>query len=403
MNKSIYHILVYIIEVSVILGVLGILFHFFFRKLTFYYINRVLLLLIVLCSFVIPALKVDLHQQNPFVQAVLLPIDNGERIATPIPTLAHYDGTNDQVSSHSPLPEKATAGRTDDGFSWQTGLFVIYIAVVLLMLYRLAKSIRALWLLKAAGELRREGAFSYIHCDVKQPFSFFKWVFFDRKRIEDVPSSIVLNHEKIHGKHYHSLDVIIFELVKCILWFHPLAHMLSKQSRLINEYFTDAKVKERSGFHMYTTTLLTHAGIPVGPSIANHFAHVPLKARIVQLTKQPTSTTNRYYYLLYLPLISLFFLLFSCNLDSSIAPAGEVKTVTARFHDEYGDQQSREGEIMMQKQFGGTGKDKFSAIEGLTFIPFGEGDQPNQAPKRVGAYSTREAQKYALCFLRCTI
>ena len=379
MNEFSYDTIMYLVQVSIILATLGAVFYVLFRKLTFYYINRVLLLLIVMCSFVIPALKVDLHQQNPFVQAVLLPIDNGERIATPTPTPAHYDGTNDQVR-HSQLPEKVTAGRTNDRFSWQAGLFAIYIAVVILMLYRLAKSIRALWLLKAAGELHREGAFTYIHCDVKQPFSFFKWIFFDPTQLDQQSTSIILTHEVTHSNHYHSFDVLLFEMVKCILWFNPFVYILARQSRLINEYYVDHQVKEQTGRHAYIDTLLAQVGIPSVSKPISYFTQAPLKDRIIQLMKQPSNTVTKYRYILYIPIIASFSLLFSFDLNRDSTTSRKLKSVVARLHDESGYQAQRNGEVLIDLPFEDYKPNHFSknihAINKLQrllwYIPLGE-------------------------------
>jgi len=52
----------------------------------------------------------------------------------------------------------------------------------------------------------------------------------------------LLTHELIHLRQWHSLDVLLVEVVKAIFWFNPLYSLLGKSIKLNHEYIADAGV-----------------------------------------------------------------------------------------------------------------------------------------------------------------
>ncbi|MGO1728812.1 MAG: M56 family metallopeptidase [Flavobacteriaceae bacterium] len=52
----------------------------------------------------------------------------------------------------------------------------------------------------------------------------------------------ILDHEYVHKKQKHSLDLIYYEILKIIFWFHPAVYCLQNQMRLVHEYIADAAV-----------------------------------------------------------------------------------------------------------------------------------------------------------------
>src|SRR5690606_4094398 len=61
------------------------------------------------------------------------------------------------------------------------------------------------------------------------PFSFFNIIFVsDSKCYSAVQWQMILQHEKEHGRRLHSLDNLLFVLVRIVFWFNPLPYILHK-------------------------------------------------------------------------------------------------------------------------------------------------------------------------------
>lgn len=70
----------------------------------------------------------------------------------------------------------------------------------------------------------------------KQAFSFFKKVAVDENSPE---KEVILQHEMVHVKQWHSADVIFFELFAIVNWFNPIAYFYQKAIKNIHEFIAD--------------------------------------------------------------------------------------------------------------------------------------------------------------------
>ncbi len=204
---------------------------------------------------------------------------------------------------------------------------------------------------------------TYYRCDISQPFSFFKWIFISRNFPLD-SSQLILEHEKSHVKSLHSIDVLFFEFLKAIFWFNPFIYLLSKLSRLNNEYFVDHQIANKNSLKSYANLLVDSAktynsktgngfGLLV---ITNHFALISLKSRILQLVRKPSSFISNVSYLTYLPFLFLFVMLFSCKVDETIFNGEKIKSVRGYYQDEYGDQNFQQGKIVVGVDYDPSGR-----------------------------------------------
>lgn len=70
------------------------------------------------------------------------------------------------------------------------------------------------------------------------PFSFFHFIFIP-KDIDNDAIDMILAHEKIHAKEFHSLDILIFEIYKTLFWFNPLVWIALKNVKNNHEFIAD--------------------------------------------------------------------------------------------------------------------------------------------------------------------
>jgi len=102
------------------------------------------------------------------------------------------------------------------------------------------------------------------------PFSFFRYIFIPPHLQKSKNRNIIIDHELIHSKHLHSLDIILSELFAIFQWFNPCAWFFNKSMKQNHEFVVDAEVLKR-GYDKteYQYTLLKETLNHTGLTIAN--------------------------------------------------------------------------------------------------------------------------------------
>ena len=141
------------------------------------------------------------------------------------------------------------------------------------------------------------------------PFSFFQWIFIHLPMLDKESQHEILMHEQTHAKQWHSVDVIISEIINIVCWFNPFMWLLKSEIRLNLEYLADNKVVETSTDHkqyQYHLLGLTHISKQTG--LYNNFNVSHLKRRIIMMNKKRTRTAGRIKYALFAPLAAALLL-----------------------------------------------------------------------------------------------
>lgn len=150
------------------------------------------------------------------------------------------------------------------------------------------------------------------------PFSFFNKIFIYPKAHSENELEEILLHEKAHVAQYHTIDVLIAEIVTIICWINPFAWLLKREVRDNLEYLADRKVL-LSGIDSksYQYHLLGLSYNKAAANLYNSFNVLSVKNRIIMMNKKPSKRIEKAKRLLLLPLIG-FMLLFSyCNSPQS--------------------------------------------------------------------------------------
>jgi len=142
-----------------------------------------------------------------------------------------------------------------------------------------------------------------------QTFTFFRYLFQPQSKKID---NEVAAHEMIHIKQWHSLDIIISELVKVVLWFNPIAYLLQKQIKLNHEFICDAFAASLSSPFKYAQYLSKSISNNNNLILASNFAY-KLKNRIIMLEKSVSNLNQKWRYLSLVPLILCLMFFFSCE------------------------------------------------------------------------------------------
>lgn len=138
------------------------------------------------------------------------------------------------------------------------------------------------------------------------PFSFFHWIFIHPQSHTDAEISEIITHEETHARQYHSLDVLISEIMCIFCWFNPFIWLMKREVRGNLEYMADHRVLETGhDSKSYQYHLLGLAHHKAAANLSNSFNVLPLKNRIKMMNKRRTKEIGRTKYLMFIPLAAL--------------------------------------------------------------------------------------------------
>lgn len=288
---------VYLIKSSVCVLLYELFYRLFLRRETFHRLNRIVLLMSLILSLLLPLFDAS----EWFVAA------NQDR-ALP------FAGMTVSLQELA-VEQKATALSEPNGMTQSTVLFGIYLTgVVLLLLKNLFVFVYLHRLLKRCRrEQTADGQIYYRYPDQIGPFSWLGRVVLSSAD-DGALTSCILAHERAHVLLGHSLDLVLVELFLCFQWFNPAAWWLKKDLRLVHEYEADRYVLS-SGFDACTYQLLLIRK-SVGPKLYNmvhSFNNYSLKKRITMMMKRKSRFWTQAKSLYVLPLGGFVLSLFACT------------------------------------------------------------------------------------------
>jgi len=280
----------YLLEASISLAIVYLLYHLLFRKLTFFQINRFYLLTGAAFSLILPLLR--------------------------------FDAVAIQSSNLLPM---FIVGAADD--LTMTSLVMVEnksfftLNKLMLILYLLGCAIALTYLLIGLfkiARIRYQSSKSPIDNNIllhKQnlaPFTFLSKIYFNEA---DIISDEILQHETVHIKQKHSIDVLFLEVVSVILWFNPVIYFIKKSIKSCHEYYAD-KHASKAG-DTYTYALKMMEGNTLKQLTFSHsFADGLISMRLKMLAKTKSTKINFMKYLTIVPIVALIVILFACQKQS---------------------------------------------------------------------------------------
>lgn len=209
-------------------------------------------------------------------------------------------GIEFQSDNGSVISESVQSGTTIEtvertGNSLETLLVSSYLVVTLVLLLRYVLNL--FWMIRHTKNSYNtlEGLKLVSIPEENNVSSFFNYVFIHPKLLEDAAyAKNVLQHELIHSKQLHTLDVLVIELLSCMFWFNPFIWIYKRQIRENHEFLADELVVQ-SGIDLaaYSNSII-HSGNKLGvmPFISGfNFNHI--KTRLIMLHQSKSSVRKR--------------------------------------------------------------------------------------------------------------
>ena len=283
--------LAYFLKINVATALFYAFYRLFFYKDTFFTWRRAALLCFFAISAVYPLLNIQtwITEQEPMVAMADLYAD----IVLPEFTIT---------------PEQATS-------DWKTLLLqtvgFAYWGMVIVLAIRFFIQLAGIIRLAFRCQKAKIGN-TNVHLlrQASGPFSFFHWIFIHPTSHTEDELSEILTHEQTHANQWHSIDVLVSEIVCIFCWFNPFAWLMKREIRTNLEYLADNRVLETghdSKAYQYHLLGLSHH--KAAATIYNSFNVLPLKKRIKMMNKKRTREIGRTKYLMFLPLAALLMII----------------------------------------------------------------------------------------------
>ena len=273
--------LLYIGKVTVLLAVFYLFYRLLLDRETFHRLNRAVLLLSVLAVFILPLCEITLYKT---VVAEWLPSDQDT------------------------MPMELQPNAPESGvYSILTWLFVCYIIGVAAKLIHTTVNIFRIHRLISHCEhhMQSDGTDIAVSPNDVPPFSWWNTIVFSR-RDYDLHDSALLTHERAHINGYHSVDILLMEMVIALQWFNPAAWLIGRELRNVHEYEADASVLS-SGIdtHHYLTLLMERGNSRHTFTLANSISQKALKSRFQMMARRRSKPSRLFKVLYVLPVIGI--------------------------------------------------------------------------------------------------
>ncbi len=287
----------YFLKVNVAFVLLYAFYRLFFYKDTFFKLRRTILLAVFGVSLLYPLMNIQdwIREQEPMLEVI-------QMYSAILPETTITPGNIPETNWHDLL---------------LSGISYLYWGGVIALLLRFLVQLSSILLLARRSEvvLIRNVRVHLLNKPAG-PFSFFRLVFLHPDSHSEKEIDEILTHECTHVNQWHSVDVIICELVCIVCWVNPFVWLLKREVRHNLEYLADDTVLE-SGYdsrsYQYHLLGLAHTNRSA-TSLSNNFNMLHLKNRISMMNKKRSRSIGRTKYLIFIPVVGALLVL--SNVDA---------------------------------------------------------------------------------------
>lgn len=272
-------LLIYQVKVAVLVAALFGCYRLLLGRETFHRFNRLVLITIALLSFVLPLF----HITRPVA---------GEMTAL-----------EENVQTSAPANLLIT-------------LLVLYGAGVLFVLIKKGISVWAMSRIIRKGRYAdRSNGVDVIESDqIPGPLNWMRFIVMPHDWLEKENAS-VWKHENLHAHRWHSLDLLMADIMTAFQWFNPVMILLRKEFELIHEYEADrAVIDSGANPKEYKLMLVSAVAANRGLAMTSWLKQSNLKKRIDMMDKKQSNGWNRLR-VLFIPAIAYFFLFATANVS----------------------------------------------------------------------------------------
>jgi TonB family protein len=283
----------YIIQSGTSLIALYLLYWLVLRNDTHYRLIRIVLLLSLLFSVILPLINLDfLPPIGPQNLSVPFNITFDKSVPATVPVIA---------DAHAP------------GINYLKIITLVYVAGVFIVFARLIYQAIYLQAVSHLSDKKKMKGYTLVSMNSNLvPFSYFKRIYLPVPSIDDFSIDSIIKHEKSHMAQLHYMDLFIIEILAVLHWFNPIIWFYERSLKEIHEYLADEAVLstgENTG--KYKAILVNQAmGGPVFV-FTNQFNQSLIKKRIIMMNKLKSSRWAKLKALLFVPVMATLLVAFA--------------------------------------------------------------------------------------------
>ncbi|UOY06137.1 ankyrin repeat domain-containing protein [Muricauda sp. SCSIO 64092] len=342
--------MVFLVKASVVILILWLFYKLLLERESFFAVNRMYLLVGLLMVFLLPFIALPElvnHQgvvgnwleQTPFPEPQESFVSSAESEPENIRSTDYAMSQDNDPTNVPPTTGKSI------GF-W---LFAIYVFGVIVLAAHLLFQLATVFF----QVQRTVDKVDDVHCtivnvdDDSGPRSFFNYILLNPRKYNSETYEQILEHEKIHVKLMHSIDLFIAEIAIIVLWFNPIVWLFKKDIEKNIEYQTDALLLKSPAVETekYQLNLIEIAVERKPLTIVSNYNQSLIKKRIVMMNKKKSNTHSYWKYAFIAPTLVVTLLLLnqplSVKAQEKVVSIGEHNT-GERFENEYDDDVDRE-------------------------------------------------------------
>ncbi|MGJ8550260.1 N-acetylmuramoyl-L-alanine amidase [Winogradskyella wichelsiae] len=267
----------YFIYTVISLGCSYAVYFLLLRKQKTFQFNRFFLIGSILLCLVAPFIEIELFNAVPSITEIPL-----ERITESTFETPHTeDITFDEVT---PVHQSSI-----------NPVFIIYLMISGFFMLRFLKNLLKIYKLTRYDYKRVERLKLIKVTDSDMVSSFFNYMFIPENNYLSKNDYLsVLAHETVHSEEYHTLDIILLELLKCIFWFNPFIWLYKKSTLQNHEFRADEKsVSSGIDIENYSNTIINLGQKEYRVPLTSGFNFIHIKNRIIMLHQSKSSVFKR--------------------------------------------------------------------------------------------------------------
>ncbi|MFB6318275.1 N-acetylmuramoyl-L-alanine amidase [Saccharicrinis sp. FJH54] len=297
----------YILKSSIGLGIAILLYYTLLKSLKNFVFIRFFLLAALVLSLIVPTMNIRVNNMPSIIKEFRMSSSDKNQIQ------------KDVVQNEEILL------RDVDNFELteKQKFLIIYFLIVSVFLIRFVFNLMLILLSTRNRCIKVNGLKMIVKEKRIKPYSFLNYLFISSHDLKnDASASILIQHERVHIKQFHSLDIILVELIKCTFWFNPLIWVFKRIMVLNHEYLADdGVVKSGTDREKYFNCLINSSIKKQSYQLVSGFNFTQTKNRIRMVNRKSPAIFRRWVTLLFALSLSVsFFILTSFDLGAEREP-----------------------------------------------------------------------------------
>ena len=322
----------YIINVAVILLACLAFYKLLLRRETFYKVNRFFLIACLAISFALPLLQVPaqfslrktvnreslmVNSDQPTAGSQQSTVKNNQpqTITTQQPSnVAQQPVTNSQQPAMKDEKQAVLKFSFVKLMSW---LFWIYWFGVIVFGVSFLFQLVLLLVRAYRNPVIIDGKYRIVEVSGdKAPCSFGNNIFINPEKYEWETYNQIIEHEKVHIRQNHTLDIIIAELLLIFQWFNPFAWIYRREIESNLEFLTDDQlIHQKIDKQSYQLSLMKVSAPHFPLSLTTNYNQSILKKRIAMMNTKRSNLHTAWKYFFLMPVLAFL----ACLLNEPMA------------------------------------------------------------------------------------